>query len=33
MKSELLHGGQYRRYGDTFRVWKITTDGKMRKKY
>lgn len=27
MKSELIHSGQYKRYGDTFRVWKITTDG------
>ena len=27
MKSELIHAGQYKRYGDTFRVWKITTDG------
>lgn len=27
MTSELIHSGQYKRYGDTFRVWKITTDG------
>lgn len=27
IESELLHEGQYERYGDTFRVWKITTDG------
>lgn len=26
VKSEIIHCGQYRPYGDFFRIWKITTD-------
>lgn len=26
IKAELVHSGQYKRYGDTFRVWEIETD-------
>lgn len=27
IESKLIHSGQYRRYGDTFSVWELKTDG------
>lgn len=30
MEAKLVHSGQYRRYGDTFRVWEIKTDGESK---
>lgn len=27
IEAKLIHSGQYKRYGDTFRVWEIKTDG------
>lgn len=27
IESKLIHSGQYRRYGDFFRVWELKTDG------
>lgn len=30
MQAKLIHVGQYQRYGDTFRVWEIATDGESK---
>lgn len=30
MEAKLIHSGQYKRYGDTFRVWEIKTDGESK---
>lgn len=30
MEVKLIHCGQYRRYGDTYRVWEIKTDGESK---
>lgn len=30
MEAKLIHCGQYERYGDSFRVWDIQTDGESR---
>lgn len=30
MEAKLIHCGQYERYGDFFRVWKIKTDGESK---
>lgn len=31
MEVKLIHCGQYKRYGDFFRVWEIKTDGESPK--
>lgn len=27
IEAKIVHSGQYRRYGDYFRVWELNTDG------
>lgn len=30
MEAKMIHCGQYKRYGDTFRVWEIKTNGESK---
>lgn len=30
MEAKVIHCGQYERYGDSFRVWEIKTDGESK---
>lgn len=30
MEAKQIHCGQYKRYGDSFRVWEIKTDGESK---
>lgn len=30
MNAKMIHCGQYKRYGDFYRVWEIETDGESR---